>query len=113
MKQINVGIVGTDYTVVQNEQCAEMLDRLVDEVGGAHFETAGSLRRGKSVFVTMKLPDAMEIAGITRIRAADIAQAAALGYKIRLIGLAESEEDGLFQRVQPCQRLTIPPSIAM
>jgi homoserine dehydrogenase len=45
---------------------------------------------------------AMEIAGITRIRAADIAQAAALGYKIRLIGLAESEEDGLFQRVQPC-----------
>src|SRR5688572_11975088 len=45
---------------------------------------------------------AMEIAGITRIRAADIAQAAALGYKIRLIGLAESDEDGLFQRVQPC-----------
>jgi homoserine dehydrogenase len=45
---------------------------------------------------------AMEIAGITRIRAADIAQAAALGYKIRLIGLAESEDDGLFQRVQPC-----------
>jgi len=45
---------------------------------------------------------AMEIAGIARIRAADIAQAAALGYKIRLIGLAENEEDGLFQRVQPC-----------
>jgi len=50
---------------------------------------------------------AMEIAGITRIRAADIAQAAALGYKIRLIGLAESEGaengmGGLFQRVQPC-----------
>ena len=50
---------------------------------------------------------AMEIAGITRIRAADISQAAALGYKIRLIGLAESddainEDGGLFQRVQPC-----------
>jgi hypothetical protein len=30
-----LGIVGTDYTVVQNEQCAEMLDRLVDQVGGA------------------------------------------------------------------------------
>ena len=28
-----LGIVGTDYTVVQNEQCAEMLDRLVDQVG--------------------------------------------------------------------------------
>ncbi|MCZ7423776.1 DUF932 domain-containing protein [Verrucosispora sp. WMMA2121] len=62
-----LGIVGTDYTVVQNEQCAEMLDRLVDQVGGAHFETAGSLRRGKSVFVTMKLPHAMEIAGVDRL----------------------------------------------
>ena len=45
---------------------------------------------------------AMEISGITRIRAADIAQAAALGYVIRLIGLAESEDGCLFQRVQPC-----------
>lgn len=62
-----LGIVGTDYTVVQNEQCAEMLDRLVDQVGGAHFETAGSLRQGKSVFVTMKLPDAMQIAGVDRL----------------------------------------------
>jgi homoserine dehydrogenase len=45
---------------------------------------------------------AMEISGITRIRAADIAQAAALGYVIRLIGLAEGEDGALFQRVQPC-----------
>ncbi|MER7006295.1 DUF932 domain-containing protein [Dactylosporangium sp. NPDC000555] len=62
-----LGVVGTDYTVVQNEQCAELLDRLVDQVGGAHFETAGSLRKGKSVFVTMKLPDAMQIAGVDRM----------------------------------------------
>ena len=46
----------------------------------------------------------MEIAGITRIRAADIAQASALGYVIRLIGLADCEAGAgrLFQRVQPC-----------
>ncbi|GGL20253.1 DUF932 domain-containing protein [Mangrovihabitans endophyticus] len=62
-----LGVVGTDYTVVQNEQCADMLDRLVDQTGGAHFETAGSLRRGKSVFVTMKLPDTMTIAGADRL----------------------------------------------
>jgi homoserine dehydrogenase len=48
----------------------------------------------------------VEIEGITRLRAADFAQAAALGYVIRLIGLADCEaaEDGgrrLFQRVQP------------
>lgn len=63
---------------------------------------------------------AMHIAGIDRIRAADIAQAAALGYVIRLIGVAETEgvdaegteTEGadsatvdsrrLHQRVQPC-----------
>ena len=39
--------------------------------------------------------------GITRLRAADIAQADALGYVIRLIGMAEAGSDGLFQRVQP------------
>jgi homoserine dehydrogenase len=48
---------------------------------------------------------AVEIDGITRLRAADFAQAAALGYVIRLIGLAESQGSGaerrLFQRVQP------------
>jgi homoserine dehydrogenase len=45
---------------------------------------------------------ALDISGITRIRAADIAQADALGYKIRLVGQAELQADGrLFQRVAP------------
>ncbi|MFM5923551.1 MAG: homoserine dehydrogenase [Novosphingobium sp.] len=47
----------------------------------------------------------VKTAGITRLRAADIAQASALGYVIRLIGMAETEGEGsstaLFQRVQP------------
>ena len=47
----------------------------------------------------------VDTAGITRIQAADIAQADALGYVIRLIGLAEVDHEGgtrrLFQRVQP------------
>lgn len=48
--------------------------------------------------------DQVEVDGITRIRAADIARAQALGYVIRLIGMAECEEGGtrMFQRVQPC-----------
>ncbi|MGX7893965.1 homoserine dehydrogenase [Tsuneonella sp. HG222] len=46
---------------------------------------------------------AVDVGGIGRVRAADIAQAAALGYRIRLIGTAEVDERGeLFQRVQPC-----------
>jgi phage/plasmid-like protein (TIGR03299 family) len=61
-----LGVVGDDYAAVQNEQVAEMLNLLVDE-SGAHFETAGSMRKGKSVFVTMKLPNAMEIAGVDRM----------------------------------------------
>jgi homoserine dehydrogenase len=47
----------------------------------------------------------IDTAGITRVQAADIAQAHALGYVIRLIGLAEVDREGgarrLFQRVQP------------
>ena len=48
---------------------------------------------------------AVDTAGISRLRAADIAQASALGYVIRLIGMAETEgsngHTALFQRVQP------------
>ncbi len=48
---------------------------------------------------------AVATTGITRIRAADIAQADALGYVIRLIGMAEPGRNGdgpaLFQRVHP------------
>jgi homoserine dehydrogenase len=46
---------------------------------------------------------AVDVGGISRVRAADIAQAEALGYRIRLIGTAEAGEAGtLFQQVQPC-----------
>ncbi|HWU03813.1 MAG TPA: homoserine dehydrogenase [Novosphingobium sp.] len=48
----------------------------------------------------------VDTAGISRILAADIAQADSLGYVIRLIGMAEADAGengapGLFQRVQP------------
>ena len=43
----------------------------------------------------------VQTSGITRLRAADIAQAHSLGYVIRLIGMAEAQGDHLFQRVQP------------
>ncbi len=39
--------------------------------------------------------------GIRHLLGADIAEAAALGYRIRLLGLAESGPNGLFQRVHP------------
>lgn len=49
--------------------------------------------------------DAVDVSGISQIRAADIAQARALGYVIRLIGMTEIDGNGggaaLFQRVRP------------
>ncbi|MGN6124512.1 MAG: homoserine dehydrogenase [Sphingomonas oligoaromativorans] len=47
------------------------------------------------------------ISGIRHVIAADIAQAQALGYRVRLVGVAEAQPEGsaiagLFQRVHPC-----------
>lgn len=39
--------------------------------------------------------------GVRHVIAADIAEAAALGYKVRLVGVAEAGPGGLFQRVHP------------
>lgn len=57
-----LGVVGSKYTPVQNEQSCVTLDALVDE-SGAHFETAGALKGGRETFVTMKLPKAMTFDG--------------------------------------------------
>jgi homoserine dehydrogenase len=45
--------------------------------------------------------DGVAIDGIRQVLAADIAQARALGYKIRLLGMARCDNGKLFQRVQP------------
>jgi homoserine dehydrogenase len=45
--------------------------------------------------------DSVATTGIRHVIAADIAEAAALGYRIRLVGMAENGPDGLFQRVHP------------
>ncbi len=43
----------------------------------------------------------VEASGIREVIAADIAEAAALGYRVRLVGVAEAGAGGLFQRVHP------------
>ena len=57
-----LGVVGNHYEPVQNEDHIGLLNALVDE-SGAHFETAGSLRGGREVFVTMKMPDSILVGG--------------------------------------------------
>jgi phage/plasmid-like protein (TIGR03299 family) len=61
-----LGVVGTKYRPIQNEEHADVLNTLVDE-SGAIFETAGSLRGGRQVFVTMKLPQHISVAGVDNI----------------------------------------------
>ena len=42
------------------------------------------------------------VTGIRHVIAADIREAHALGFRVRLIGLGEADAKGLFQRVHPC-----------
>ena len=58
-----LGVVGSQYHPVQNEELCDLLDSLVDE-SGALYDTAGSIREGKQVFVTMRLPGHMLIGGV-------------------------------------------------
>jgi phage/plasmid-like protein (TIGR03299 family) len=62
-----LGVVGSKYTPIQNEDHADLLNALVDE-SGAHFETAGSIKGGTQTFMTMKLPNSMKIGGFDEIQ---------------------------------------------
>lgn len=57
-----LGVVGDIYTIVQNKEGFDFLNALTHE-SGAVFETAGSLRGGREVFMSMKMPSHIEIAG--------------------------------------------------
>ena len=45
---------------------------------------------------------AVHVSGIRHVLAGDIAQARALGFCVRLVGMAQADAQGLFQRVQAC-----------
>lgn len=57
-----LGVVGSGYQTIQNEESTNFLNALVDE-SGAHFETAGALKGGRQTFVTLRLPDYMTFEG--------------------------------------------------
>lgn len=61
-----LGVVGNRYTPVQNPEAFSFLNVIADE-SGAVFETAGSIDNGKKVFMTMKMPDSLQIGGIDQV----------------------------------------------
>ena len=69
----------------------------IDGVDAAHkLAILAALSFGKALDF-----EGVEIDGIRHIMAADIGQAKALGYRIRLLGMARIDDGKLFQRVTP------------
>ena len=66
------------------------------------FDTAHKLAVLASLCFACEIaPDEIFVEGITTISAADIKVAADLGYKIKLLGIAQRSADGIEQRVHP------------
>ena len=69
----------------------------IDGVDAAHkLSILASL-----AFGTQPAFDEVAVTGIRHVLGADIAEAAALGYRVRLVGVAEADGGKLFQRVHP------------
>ena len=56
-----LGIVGNRYTIVQNDEAFAFTDNLIGE--GCVYETAGSLKDGKQIWLLARLPETIQIAG--------------------------------------------------
>ncbi|RMH46420.1 MAG: homoserine dehydrogenase [Alphaproteobacteria bacterium] len=71
------------------------------DVGG--FDAAHKLALLASLAFGTRIDfDAIAIEGIAHITLPDIRQAADMGYRIKLLGVARMNDDGLEQRMQPC-----------
>ena len=70
----------------------------IDGVDAAHkLSILGSIAFGTQVDF-----GGVAVSGIRHVTAADISEARALGFRVRLVGMAEATDKGLFQRVHPC-----------
>lgn len=58
-----LGVVGNSYVPIQNETHCSIIDAIVDR-SGASFDSAGSMRGGRDVFISMKLDEQLIIGGI-------------------------------------------------
>ena len=59
--------VGTRYTVVQNEQVFAFGDALLAKNPDAQWDTAGSIREGRTIFGCIKLPSSVKIGGVDAV----------------------------------------------
>lgn len=59
-----LGVIGAWWTPFQNEATTELLYNITDQ-SGAHIQTIGALDEGRRTFVTMLMPDHMELTAPT------------------------------------------------
>lgn len=57
----SLGIVGSKYKIVQNTEAFAFTDELLGE--GVKYETAGSLKEGKVIWLLAKMPETFEVLG--------------------------------------------------
>jgi phage/plasmid-like protein (TIGR03299 family) len=62
-----LGNVGTRYTTVQNEQVFDFADALLAKNPDAQWDTAGSIRDGRTIFGCIKLPNSVKIGGVDAV----------------------------------------------
>lgn len=58
-----LGVVTDFYKPIQNAEGFKNLDLLIEAVGGAHYEAAGALGKGESVWALAKVPTELRIKG--------------------------------------------------
>ena len=128
IKALSEGLAGNEITRVMgvmNGTCNYILTRMeADGLGyNALFEEAeklgyleadpnldvGGIDAGHKLAILSSIAfgtrinfDGVELEGIQRIELEDIRQAADMGYRIKLLGLAQRTARGLEQRMQPC-----------
>lgn len=57
-----LGVVTSDYVLLQNTEAFEILDTVIGELGlDVTYETAGALRGGREVFMTARIPRELKI----------------------------------------------------
>lgn len=53
-----LGTVGPDFAVKQNEDCFKFIDTLLEANGGSHYDSAGALGNGAKIWCSVRVPKA-------------------------------------------------------
>jgi phage/plasmid-like protein (TIGR03299 family) len=56
-----LGAVGARYTPIQWHQTMKFLDTITENIGGAHYDSAGALGRGERIWASIKIPMDFEV----------------------------------------------------